>query len=116
MLSSDKNVESLAQLIEVLKDYIGLQKEYLKFDVIDKLVRLITALTLAIILFVLVIAVLFYFSFAAVYWMEPFTGTAGAFAIIAVFFLILLILILMFRKPLIEKPLIKAVAGILLSK
>ena len=40
MLSSDKNVESLARLIETLKDYIGLQKEYLKFDVIDKLVRL----------------------------------------------------------------------------
>lgn len=69
MLSSDKNVESVAQLIEVLKDYIGLQKEYLKFDVIDKMVRMLTALTISIILFVLTIAILFYLSFAAVYWM-----------------------------------------------
>ena len=62
MLSSDKNVESVAQLIEVLKDYIGLQKEYLKFDVIDKMVRMLTALTISIILFVLTIAILFYLS------------------------------------------------------
>ena len=36
MLSSDKNVESIAQLIEILKHYLGLQTEYLKLDVIDK--------------------------------------------------------------------------------
>ena len=41
MLSSDKNVESIARLVEMLKDYIGLQKEYMKFSVIDKLVRLV---------------------------------------------------------------------------
>lgn len=116
MLSSDKNVESLAQLIEVLKDYIGLQKEYLKFDVIDKLVRLITALTLAIIIFVLIVAVLFYFSFATVYWMAPVTGIAGAFAIVALFFLVLLTVILALRKPLIVRPLIRFITAILLSK
>ena len=42
MLSSDKNVESIAQLIEVLKHYLGLQTEYVKLDVIDKVVRLLT--------------------------------------------------------------------------
>lgn len=115
MLSSDKNVESLAQLIEVLKDYIGLQKEHLKFDVIDKLVRLITALTLTIVLFVIIVAVLFYLSFAAVYWMAPSTGIAGAFAVVAAFFMILLILILIFRKSLITQPLIRFVTSILLS-
>lgn len=41
MLSSDKNVESIAQLIEVLKHYLGIQAEYVKLDVIDKVVRLL---------------------------------------------------------------------------
>ena len=41
MLSSDKNVETIAQLVEVLKHYLGLQKEYLKLDVIDKVVSLL---------------------------------------------------------------------------
>ena len=115
MLSSDKIVESIAQLITVLKDYIGLQKEYLKFDVIDKLVRLITALTLAILLFVLIIAVLFYLSFACVYWMEPAVGIAGAFAIVALFFLALLVLMVVFRKPWIERPLVKFLVNLFVS-
>lgn len=116
MLSSDKNVESLARLIETLKDYIGLQKEYLKFDVIDKLVRLITALSLTIIMFVLVFAVLFYLSFAMVYWISPVTGIACAFAIVAAMLLALLIIIFALRKPLITRPLIRFITGILLSK
>lgn len=116
MLSSDKNVESLARLIETLKDYIGLQKEYLKFDVIDKLVRLITALSLTIIMFVLVFAVLFYLSFAMVYWISPVTGTTCAFAIVAAMLLALLIIIFALRKPLITRPLIRFITGILLSK
>ena len=42
MFSTDNNVETIGQLVEVLKDYIGLQKEYVKLDVIEKVVRLIT--------------------------------------------------------------------------
>lgn len=115
MLSSDKNVESVAQLIEVLKDYIGLQKEYLKFDVIDKMVRLVTALALSIIILIFTIAILFYLSFATVYWMAPATGLAGAFAIVSAFFFVLIILVLVFRKALIERPLIQFMTKTLLN-
>ena len=48
MLSSDKNVESIAQLVESVKSYVGLQGEYLKLDVIQKIVRLVTALSLTV--------------------------------------------------------------------
>ena len=82
MLSSDKNVESLAQLVENLKTYVGLQGEYLKLNVVDKMVRLIMALTLAVVFVILGVAVLFYLSFALVYWLEPLTGTAFAFFLI----------------------------------
>lgn len=30
MLSSDKNVETIAQLAEIVKHYLGIQTEYLK--------------------------------------------------------------------------------------
>ena len=59
MLSSDKNVETIAQLVEALKSYMGLQKEYLKLNVIEKVVRLLTALTVAIVFIILGVAVLF---------------------------------------------------------
>ena len=71
MLSSDKNVESIAQLVESVKNYVGLQGEYLKLDVIQKVVRLATALTLTIVFVLLGIAFLFYLSFACVYWLVP---------------------------------------------
>ena len=98
MFSSDKNVESIAQLVESVKSYVGLQGEYLKLDVIQKVVRLVTALTLAIVLLLLGIAFLFYLSFACVYWLEPLTGTALAFFLVALFFLMLFILVFINRK------------------
>ena len=41
MFSSDKNVETIGQLVEVLKHYIGLQSEYMKLDVVDKVLILV---------------------------------------------------------------------------
>ena len=69
MLSSDKNVENIAQLIEVLKHYLGLQTEYVKLDAIDKVVRLVTAAALAIVFILVIVAVLTYLSFALAFWL-----------------------------------------------
>ena len=115
MFSSDKNVESIAQLIEALKDYVGLQKEYLKLDVIDKIVRLVTALTLTIVLVFLGIAVLFYLSFAVVYWLTPLIGTGWAFFLIALAFLVLFLLVCIYRKTWIERPLVRFLTNTLLN-
>ncbi len=116
MLSSDRNVETLAQLIELLKSYAGVQSEYLKLDVIEKVVRLLTALTVALVFLLLGVAVLFYLSFAVIYWMAAVVGTAWAFFLVAVFFLVLLLLVVCFRKAWIERPLVRFLAEILLSK
>lgn len=115
MLSSDKNIESIAQLVDVLKDYIGLQKEYVKLDVIDKVVRLVTGLTLAIVFVILGVAVLFYLSFALIYWMEPLTGIALAFFIVAVLFAVVLLFVFINRKSWIERPLVRFLANTLLN-
>lgn len=115
MLSSDKNVESIAQLVESVKSYVGLQGEYLKLDVIEKIVRLVTALTLTIVLLLLGIAFLFYLSFACVYWLEPVTGLGQAFFLVALFFLALLILVFFNRKSWIERPLVRFLSDVLLN-
>lgn len=115
MLSSDKNIESIVQLIEALKEYAELKKVYIKFDLAAKVVKLFTALALAILLLTLSVAVLFYASFAAVYWMAPAIGTASAFAIVALVFLAALAATVAFRKQWIERPLTKLMAGILLE-
>lgn len=116
MLSSDKNVESIAQLIEILKHYLGLQTEYAKLDVIDKVVRLLTAFALAVVFFMILIAVLLYLSFAVAFWLATYTGTAIAFLIVGGIHLLLFVVFFCFRKRWIEKPLVHFLASLLLSK
>lgn len=115
MLSSDKNVESIAQLVEVLKNYIGLQKEYVKLDVIEKVVQLLTALAVAIVFIILGVAVLFYLSFAVVHWLEPLTGLALAYFLVAMLFLVLIMLVFAKRKAWIQRPLVRFLSSILLG-
>jgi hypothetical protein len=75
----------------------------------------VTALALAIVLVFLGIAVLFYLSFAIVYWLTPLIGTGWAFFLMALAFLVLLFLVFIYRKPWIERPLVRFLAGILLE-
>ncbi len=116
MLSSDKNVENIGQLIELLKHYLGLQAEYVKLDVIDKVVRLLTAAALAIIFFLLIIAVMMFLSFAAAYWLGRFIGISPAFIVIGVIHLLILILFFLFHEKWIERPLVRFLANLLMSK
>ena len=115
MLSSDKNVETIAQLVETLKNYIGLQKEYVKLDVIDKVVRLVTAIAIAITFIILGIAVLLFLSFAIVHWLEPLTGLALAYFLVAAMYLVVLVMVIAFRKSWIERPLVRFMANTLLN-
>ncbi len=115
MLSSDKNVESIAQLIEVLKRYVGLHSEYLKLDVIDKVVRLLTATALAIVFFLIIIGVLLFFWIGVAYWLSRFTGLATAFFIVSAVNVLVLMLVVYLRKPIIERPLVRFLASLFMS-
>ena len=115
MLSSDKNVESIVELIGALKEHVELQKEYLELNVIEKVVKLVTALTVAIIFIILGVAVLFYLTYAIVYWIAPLPGLALAYFLVAFFFAALLVLVCIFRKQWIERPLVRFLANTLLN-
>ena len=75
MFSNDKNVETIAQLVEVLKHYIGLQSEYVKLDIIEKFVRLLTVFAILIVFCTILFISLIYLSFAAVYALQPLVGS-----------------------------------------
>lgn len=79
MFSNDKNVETIGQLVETIKHYIGLQKEYLKLDVVDKVVRLLTAFTITLVLLGLLTIVLIYLSFAAAFALGNWLGMVWGF-------------------------------------
>jgi hypothetical protein len=116
MLSSDKNVETFAQLIETFKHYLGLQAEYVKLDVIDKVARLITVAALAIIFCFLLITVVLFASFAFAFWLEDYIGMGLSFVLVTAIHLLFFYLAVHFRKSWIEKPIVHFLADLMLSK
>ena len=116
MFSNDRNIETIGRLVEVVKHYVGLQREYLKLDVIEKVVRLITAITLMLVLSLLVLIFLIYCSFAVAYALAPAVGLAAAFGIVALFYLLVLLLVIIFRKAWIERPVVRFLASLLMEK
>ena len=116
MFSTDKNIETIAELIEAVKNYIGLQTKYAKLDVIEKIVRLLTALTVLAVLLLLLFIGLIYLSFATAYALAPLIGTALAFACAAGGYFVMLFLCMIFRKRWIERPLVKFLAGLLMNE
>ena len=89
MFSNDKNIETIAQLVEVLKHYIGLKADYLKVDLAEKIVKLLTVATMVVVLSFLLILVLIYLSFALAFGLATFIGTATAFLAVAGVYFIL---------------------------
>ncbi|MCR4809088.1 MAG: phage holin family protein [Prevotella sp.] len=115
MLSSDKNVETIAQLLEALKKYLGLQTEYVKLDVTEKVVRLLTTATLAVFLFLILIVVMLFASLGLAFWLSKHIGLTGAFLAVAALHAFLLLFIYAFRRPWIERPLVRYLAKLLLK-
>lgn len=115
MFSTEKNIEQIALLIEKFKDYIKLETDFLKFNVVEKAVRLLTAMFVSTITFVLSIIAVFYLSLALSAFLEPIVGLFFSYLIIAGFFVLLLIIGLIFRKALIEKPILKLLCSIFMK-
>ena len=115
MFSNDKNIETIGQLVEVTKHYIGLQTRYAKLDVMIKIVRLLTVATMTLLLCVLLMLALIYMSFAAAYALGTIWGNAMAFCAVSAFYIVLLVMFVCFRKQWIEKPLVHFLSSILLN-
>ena len=113
MLSSDKNVETIGQLVQAVVRYLELQKESVKYDVAGKLVQVLTVAALAIVGFLLAVAVLLHLSFAAAYWLSAYVGLTTAFLLVGLAHLLLLAVVILFRKQWIERPLTRLLSSIL---
>ncbi len=115
MFSNDRNIETIAQLVEELKKYVSLKGEYIRLNIVEKAVRLITAISILVIFCVLFLLALTYFSFGFAYGIAPVTGYTVAFCIVGAFYVVLFLLCVIFRKKLIEKPLVRFLASILME-
>lgn len=117
MTNSSKPAENFQELYEDVKKFIHLQTEYIKIDFVEKLTILLSALFVVSIVLVLLIAVLFYLCFSLAYALEPFFGSlAISFAVISGIYILLIALLVLFRKKLIINPLVRFLSNVFLNK
>lgn len=116
MFSQDKSIDNLESLVKEIKKYIELQGEYLKFDLVEKLTILLGTLILILLITVLSMMAVFYFSFMLVYALEPITGSlTGSYAMIGGMILVLALLIYIYRKKLIFQPMVNFLSHLFLD-
>lgn len=115
MLSSDRNIETLSQLIEEIVHYAQLNGRSWKLSLVSKLSRLASALILSILLFMLASAVFVFLSFTLASTLALWVGTALGYAIIALFYLLLGVLIYLNRKTWVEAPVVNFIANVMLG-
>lgn len=113
MFANDKNIDNLQQILAELKKYAELQKDYVELHLIEKLTILISSLILVFVLLVLGIIALFYLSFTLAYILEPLVGgLMASYGIITGCIILLIILIVIFRKKLIVQPMVNFLANL----
>ena len=105
MFSGNKLTEGLQQLVEEIKEYLLLQKQYVKLDVMDKMTILLSRLILGIIFFILASIAVLFLSITFTVFLESITGNLTVACLITTLIVIALFLcIYILRVPLIEKP------------
>ena len=117
MFATDKTIDSLQALFTEVKNYVDLQKDYIKLDITHKLIVLLSTLILILVLVVLGMIALFYFSFTLAYVLEPHVGgLMNSYAIITGGIILLGVLIYWLRQQLIIRPLTTFIANLLLNE
>lgn len=107
MISSDKNVETIARLVDSLKDWAGTKAEYLKIDAADKGVRILSALIFVMLFLFFFFSITILVAIAIAIGISSYTGMAWAFLIMATVYVILFLLLIIFRKQWVVNPLVK---------
>lgn len=116
MFANDKSIDNLTELFKEVKNYLKLQGEYTKLDLVEKLTILLSTLTLVFILIVLGTMAAFYLSFMLVYVLASATGSLVAgYAIIGGLLILIALVVYRLRKRLIFQPMVNFLARLFLD-
>ena len=110
----DTQNNAFRKLFEEGKKYINLQIDYAKLTATEKISVILGMSVLFAVILVLSVGAGIYLSFALVYLLEPLVGIVGSYAIGAVFLLLIAIVIL-FKKKLILVPITRFISKVLLD-
>ncbi len=114
MLSSNRNIETIAQFVEESKEWLSLQAESAKYIAIDKVVRILSALALVMILSLLGLMALICVSVAGASALGVLVGNdALGYLAFGGGYMLLFLLVYARRKAWIERPLVRFLVKVL---
>jgi hypothetical protein len=114
--SHNHSQDEFGKLYDELKNYVDLQTEYVKVAFVEKLTILLSAFFIISLTLALAFGALFYFCFSLVHIIESFTGTeATAFALVALCYVALIVVVVAFRKKLIINPIVRFLSKLFLN-
>lgn len=113
--NSAENKSSTASLADNVMKYLRLLVEDTKLNVAEKLTRLLAAVALCAVLLILGIVTLVYVSMAVAWSLAVALSPVWSYIIVAGFFVILLAVLIFFRKALIEDPIARFISRLLLD-
>lgn len=108
--------ENLQSLWNEAKNYLELQKEYVKLDAAEKLSVLLSAVAVAAVCLILVMAALLFFVVALGFWLANYVGTAWSFAIMGGAMLVFIIIAVLTRKRWVVQPVSRFIARLLVNE
>ena len=106
---------SIQSLWTEAKNYLELQKEYLKLDTAEKLAVLLSAVATTAICLILGL-VAFFFLMAFAFWLAKIVGGIWSFTIMGGAMLLVIVVVLLARKRWIVQPVARFVAGLFISE
>ena len=116
MFSNDQNIETIAQLVEVLKRYIATKSDLWRIDITEKIVKLFTIMAMFFTLSFILVLVLIYLSFTIAYALSTFIGLSFAFLTVTGVYIFIFLLCILNRRRWIERPLVRILADLLIDK
>jgi hypothetical protein len=109
-METDSISSQFRQLFEQVKVYFNLRVNYLRLYVAENLIRFFSAMVLWMVIFLFLFFVLVFGSFAFAYWFSDLTGKLSlGFLIVAGFYVLLAVLIYLFRRQILIKPFTKLI-------
>ncbi|MBP3227242.1 MAG: phage holin family protein [Bacteroidaceae bacterium] len=117
MFSSEKNIELIGRLFTETKEYVELRLEYAKVDATGKIAAALSAVILAMVLFVLAAIFIVLLSCTAGFLLQQFVthDYALSFGIISCVYLVLAVVVYARRKKWIVNPVSQLLGGLLLD-
>ena len=116
MLSSNRNIDTICQLIEELKHYVELKTDGLQIDIVGKLSKLLSALIVGAFVFMIFGLALMFVSMMVAAALSSLIGSATlAYAIIVVAYALLAWIVYKNRKKWIESPITNFLAHLFLE-